>query len=218
MLCPKCRNNVTGKWCVFCGANLAEETPISSDQPQKHNQNSMAWETAKYKADDFYRDDNPANAKRTPDEYYNPENDLDPYGGYYNQPPAESKGKLIAIISICATVVVIIGIVLFKFVFTNNDSNKRVTTSNGKTQTVQTDSENSVKELTKQGQKYMSQGDYEEAEDVYSELSELTNDKETKTIYKILYNYNSAVNKLNNGDYTSAERFFSRFHRYLCRS
>ena len=56
----------------------------------------------------------------------------------------------------------------------------------------------------------MDRGEYEEAEDLYYELSELTEDKEAEDLYEILYNYNCAVKKLNNGDYKSALNFYEK--------
>ena len=45
MLCPKCRNNVTGSWCVFCGEKLenVSATPAENTDTQETNGNNNAY-------------------------------------------------------------------------------------------------------------------------------------------------------------------------------
>lgn len=212
MLCPKCRNNVTGKWCIFCGAKLSDATPGSNNNntPPQYHQNNMTGENNVNNTEDMYRDDIYADGRNVPEEgYYNPEDAIDPYDDYYDRTASGSKSKLIAIISICIAILLIGAIVLVKFVFTKDDSKKSGNTSN-KAGIVQSDSDNKVKNLTKKGQNLMAQENYKEAESVYSELSELTNDREANIIYEILYNYNRAVKMLNDGNYENAEKFYDK--------
>ena len=65
-------------------------------------------------------------------------------------------------------------------------------------------------DLSLKGEKYMDIGDYEAAEEAYRELMEISYDEETILVYKILYNYNRAVQKLDEYDFHSASKFFEK--------
>lgn len=205
MICPRCRNNVSGKWCSFCGTKLedtpyasAPQTPNSPTSPNYPNADNNTFRNERYPAD------NPV--EEAP---YYPEDSVNPYSGYYNESDYNSKGKgkLIAVVCICVAAVILVGFLLFNLAFSGNRKNKDPENDIGVTQS---DSDNKVKTLTQKAEKCMDRGEYEEAEDLYYELSELTDDKEVQEIYEILYNYNCATDKMNNNDYKSALNFYER--------
>ena len=215
MICPKCRNNVTGKWCTFCGENL--EAAYGETAPAPEN-TDMPY-TDNFTPQTDYRD---AQFNDEPVEgYIPPEEIVNPYNNYYGQPPEEgNKSKVVAIVSVIVAVTIAIGVLLYAFVFSKDNNTKDDTgssqsengqisdKSNSKDNTEEDDDSAKVKELTKDGEKYMREGKYEDAEKVYSELEELTEDEEVGIICDILYNYNKAIEKLDSGDYDRAEDYY----------
>ena len=68
----------------------------------------------------------------------------------------------------------------------------------------------STQSLMLKGEKYLKSGNYEDAEKIYKELMETSDNKEAQTLYKILYNYNMALRKLDDYNFESASRFFDK--------
>lgn len=64
--------------------------------------------------------------------------------------------------------------------------------------------------LMAKGEKHLKSGNYEDAEKTYKEIMETSDNKEAQTLYKILYNYNMALRKLDDYNFESAERFFEK--------
>lgn len=213
MICPKCRNNVTGKWCTFCGENLeaayGESTPVPENPTMTYTDNTPSQ--ADYRDAQF--NDEPV------DGYTPPEEIVNPYNNYYAEPPAERNNtKIVAIVSVIVAVTVAIGVLLYAFVFSKDDKDTSASTKKGISQNNDinkskdddktSDNSDKVKELTKDAEEYMSKGKYKDAERVYSELEELTEDEEVSVICDILYNYNKAIEKLDSGDYDRAEDYY----------
>lgn len=73
--------------------------------------------------------------------------------------------------------------------------------------------EASVEEIRLKGEKYMKSGNYEDAEEIYKNLMDTSDDEEFAAIYKILYNYNMAIRKLDDYNVESATRFFNKIPR-----
>ena len=68
----------------------------------------------------------------------------------------------------------------------------------------------STQSLMLKGEKHLKSGNYEDAEKIYKELMETSENKEAQILYKILYNYNMALRKLDDYNFESASRFFDR--------
>jgi len=201
MLCPKCRNNVTGSWCVFCGEKLenVSATPAENTDTQETNGNNNAYR------EEIYNDEPSEN-------YISPEDAINPYNDYYGEePPAgNNKTKIIAIVSIVVSVLILAGVLLYVFVFSKDDD-KKSGNNNPKQEISREESENNakLKSLTKDGEKYLSNGNYKKAEEIYLELTKLTDDEEVKTIYEILNNYNKALESYDDSNYDLAEDYFN---------
>ena len=68
----------------------------------------------------------------------------------------------------------------------------------------------STQSLMLKGEKHLKSGNYEDAEKIYKELMETSENKEAQILYKILYNYNMALRKLDDYNFESASRFFDK--------
>jgi len=94
--------------------------------------------------------------------------------------------------------VVYVSIILSGNAQKGNKANEEIT------QTVNTDI------LYEKGIEYMDAGDYYTAQDIFKELLDTSENEKASTIYKILYNYNCAVEKFDQCDYDSAYKFLEK--------
>ncbi len=101
---------------------------------------------------------------------------------------------------LCLICVIIVGLIIA----INNVS------SDIKTKEEQDKKTASTQSLMLKGEKHLKSGNYEDAEKIYKELMETSENKEAETLYKILYNYNMALRKLDDYNFESASRFFDK--------
>lgn len=202
MLCPKCGKESDGRWCSFCGEQLEVTTNFEK---------SGKFDTARYSfikeepIENAYRDDVKDAGAMSGSEYYTADKDLNPYQYYENG----KKNKAMVIGAVSAGIAVLLIIIFFIVKFVIPSDNDR------KTEDVQSSVQSNglsedVKLLYKNAEKYMTIGDYEAAEEVYLELTELTDDDEAMLVYNILYNYNRAYSKSEICDYEAAKKHFDK--------
>lgn len=199
MLCPKCGKQSEGKWCSNCGQHLEETTNYIK---------SGEFDTARYApiqsnaVENAYRDDA---GVASDSEYYGADKELSPYPYYENG----KKDRAMVVGAVTAGIAVLALIVFFvvKFALPSN-KDRDIGDAQGKVKSDGISEE--AKSLYKNADKYMTIGDYEAAEELYLELTEITDDDEAMLVYNILYNYNRAYTNSEDCEYEAAKKHFDK--------
>ncbi len=215
MICQKCKREVPGRWCSHCGAAVETQNFFDTKNAAGEAFNSEIFnnhDTApitpvsygSVNSEEKYRDDVFDPNAEDGSEYYN--KDLNPGPYSYDDDPRDSKAKIIAIISVCAVLAVVMVFVLVKAVFFKDSGSDGDEAPQKPVQGEQED----VKALFKTAEKYMTIGDYEAAEEAYLELTEITDDEEALLLYNIVYNYNRALKKFEASNFEDAKKHFDK--------
>ena len=199
MLCPKCGKQSDGKWCSNCGHHLEVTATFAK---------SGEFDTARYSpiqsepVENAYRDDT---GVASDNEYYGADRELSPYPYYENS----KKNKAMVAGAVVSGIIVFALIVFFVVKFalpTNKNRDSGDVDGTAKSDGISED----AKQLYKNAEKYMTIGDYEAAEELYLELTEITDDDEAMLVYNILYNYNRAYTKSEDCEYEAAKKHFDK--------
>lgn len=188
MKCPNCRNESGGqKICPYCGIKLEMDDIVGYNFNDNYND----------QRDDYEEADNA--------EY---ENEYESEEDYFEESDSGSKSLKIILsviigLGIILTAIVIIG----KLMYPQESSVKEV---DADAQQTVLEQEN-VDSMMKKGRTYLASGDYESAEAVYKAIIETdAASDEAQVLYKIVYNYNRALKKLELNKYEDARAIYDR--------
>ncbi len=205
MICPKCKRESIGNWCVYCGESFDEEKSVQAPE-----------EYAKFDTSPLSPIGTDTNYRYRDDVAYPGEASDGMYGGeqvnpeeltYYNREEKDNKVKLIAIVTACGCAVLLVIFLLVQFMFPNGSSE----TEKKEKKASQEETENKeAADLFDKGEKFLKIRDYESAEEIYRELTKITNDDEALLLHEIVLNYNQALAKRESAEYDEAKRIFDK--------
>ncbi|MBQ4629633.1 MAG: hypothetical protein IJB70_01400 [Clostridia bacterium] len=204
MKCPHCGKESSGtKWCENCGMQL-------TDFANSQNSNNLNYDERNAYDDSAPFDDN--------EQYYENEefDEYEDFDEYDDREPGSNRGLKItlAVIAPLAVIAITVAILIFTGVISFGDpkpqnADEKKSASNSSSAEILENEE--VNTLIKNGQYYMSIGDYDSAETVYKTIIDKnTEHEEAAVVYEILYNYNRALKKLESKKYEDARILFDK--------
>lgn len=188
MKCPNCRNESGGqKICPYCGIKLEMDDIVGYNFNDNYNDQT----------DDYEEADNA--------EY---ENEYESEEDYFEESDSGSKSLKIILSVIIGLGIILTSIVIIgKLMYPQESSVKDV---DADVQQTVLEQEN-VDSMMKKGRTYLASGDYESAEAVYKAIIETdVASDEAQVLYKIVYNYNRALKKLELNKYEDARAIYDR--------
>ncbi len=202
MFCPKCGKESDGKWCSNCGTQLEIEESFGLNPYEETQRLPRLGHTDGEQQASALQESRSVQSFYAPEEENHDLDDFDPYGDYEEDENAAHKKKII-LVSACAAAALVF-IIILALVFSGNKP------SGGEKKIPSSSEDVRIEELITLGDKYMTVGNYKEAESVYKELMTISDDEDAEVIYKILYNYNLSVKELENSNFNSAQKYFDR--------
>jgi len=201
MICPNCKTESFGaKWCPECGLRLELDDITNTDfiNPEKGDTQKLRPITTQN--DESYKTVPPASARKSTGKST----------ANYEKKASHftDRGFNYWLIAIGVVSVLIVLFVIFRFVGIIPTADDPKMPASG--EEVVLEKEDSSK-IIKTGLDELKLGNYDEAETVFKAVLETDPDNdEADTIYKIVYNYNRALKKIQSAKYTEAREFFDK--------
>ena len=226
MKCPNCKREYTNaKWCEVCGSPLTDDTIVENSSNYSNNQsNTSAFdEPSEIDYPDFIErtltEDEQASFQedvadtnvyeRTDGDLYDDESVVEDFGDLEETPGRRGVKIALLIIIPIAIIVIAVAALIFTGVINLGSDTEKDSVSDVSDETSEENDE--INALLKNGKYYISIGDYESAEAVYKAVIDKDSDcKEASLLYKILYNYNRALKKLESKKFEDAREFYDK--------